>query len=60
MGQIKYYKGTQADFDKIIDKKNFAEVKKIYICEDGGIYFVIKDKKKKLTWWTFEKKQGKL
>ena len=52
MGQIKYYKGTQKDFDRIIDKKNFAKVKEIHICEDGGIYFVIEDKKKKKKlWW---------
>ena len=47
MGSIKYYRGTQADFDRIIDKKNFAKVKEVYLCEDGGIYFVVEDKKKK-------------
>ena len=47
MGQIKYYKGTKKEFDRIIGKENFVKVKEIYICEDGGIYFVIEDKKKK-------------
>jgi hypothetical protein len=51
MASVKYYKGTQEEFDKIIDKKNFTEVEKIYIDNNGGLYFVLKDKKKKLIWW---------
>ena len=59
MASVKYYKGTQEEFDRIIGHENFAKVKEIYICEDGGIYFVVEDKKKKkknlLDFW---KKKG--
>ena len=58
MASVKYYKGTQAEFDRIIGKENFAKVKEVYICEDGGIYFVVEDKKKKRNLLDFWKKKG--
>ena len=58
MAQIKYYKGTQKEFDRIIGHENFKRVEKIYICEDGGIYFVLEDKKKRINLLDFWKKKG--
>ena len=43
MGAIKYFRGTQSNFEKIKGTKKFYKVTDIYLDEDGGIYYVVED-----------------
>ena len=41
---VRYYKGTQEQFEAIKDTQDFYKVEDIYVNKEGHLYFVIKEK----------------
>ena len=41
---IRYFKGTQEQFEMIKDTQEFYKVEDIYVNREGHLYFVIEDK----------------